>query len=321
MRPMSLETTSPQVQITPLAQRPGVRTQFIRRQKVVPYLFLAPFVLLFFLFFVVPIFYALYQSFFRSQRSGLGLGAPTITFNGLGNYGGVLQDHNFYEGLGRVFLFGIVQVPIMLGLALLLALFLDAKGIRFKSFFRVAFFIPYAIPGVVAALLWGFLYSPQLSPFVQVGQAIGARIDFLSANSILWSMANITTWTWTGYNMLIIYASLQAIPSEIYEAARLDGCTEIGIARYVKIPIVTPALVLTCIFSIIGTLQLFTEPLVLSSVSNNVTSSYTPNLYAYYTAFSNNNYYYTAALCVVIAIVSFVLSFGFLKLTQRFSGV
>jgi multiple sugar transport system permease protein len=121
--------------------------------------------------------------------------------------------------------------------------------------------------------------------------------------------------------MLIIIAALQAIPTEVYEAAKMDGCTGFNIARYIKIPMVAPALILTCVFSIIGTLQLFTEPLVLSSISNNVTSAYTPNYYAYYTAFSNNNYYYTAALSVVLALVSFVFSFGFLRITQRYSGV
>ena len=134
-------------------------------------------------------------------------------------------------------------------------------------------------------------------------------------------MANIVTWEFTGYNMLIIFAALQAIPLELSEAARLDGCNGFDIARFIKIPIVAPALVLTCVLSIIGTLQLFTEPQVLSQISNAITSTYTPNLYAYFTAFNNNNYYYTAALSVVLAIVTFIFSFGFLRLTQRQSGV
>lgn len=299
-----------------------LRRGFQRRISTIPYLFLLPFGLFFLLFFIVPIFYALYQSFFTTQRSGLGLSAPTVIFTGLSNYHDVFTDANFFGGLGRVLLFGVVQVPIMLGLSLLLALLLDARTARFKSFFRVSFFLPYAIPGVIAALLWGYLYTPQLNPFAQVLQALHLPApDFLGVGTILWSMANITTWTWTGYNMLIITAALQAIPTELYEAARIDGATGLQIARSIKIPMVAPALVLTCIFSIIGTLQLFTEPLVLSSISNNVTSSYTPNYYAYFTAFSNNNYTYTAALCVILALVSFVFSFGFLRLTQRFSGV
>ncbi len=312
---MALETTPAQVGATTTPTRR--RTSYTTRRAAVPYLFVAPFALFFLLFFIIPIFYAVYQSLFRSQRSGLGLGAPTISFNGLGNYHDVFVDANFFQGLGRLLLFGIVQVPIMLGLALML----DSASVRFKSFFRIAFFIPYGVPGVVAALIWGFLYAPQLSPFVKGFAAIGLHIDLLGANTILWSMANIVTWEFTGYNMLIIFAALQAIPVELSEAARLDGCSGVDIARFIKIPIVAPALVLTCVLSIIGTLQLFTEPQVLTQISNAITSTYTPNLYAYFTAFNNNNYYYTAALSVVLAVVTFIFSFGFLRLTQRQSGV
>lgn len=295
---------------------------FRSHRKVAPYLFTLPFGLLFLFFFIVPIFYAVYESLFRSQRSGLGLGAPTISFNGVNNYLQVIHDPDFYTGVGRVLLYGIVQVPVMLGLALLLALLLDSTVVRFKSFYRLAFFVPYAIPGLVAALLWGYLYDPGLSPIVKSVSALGLGTpDFLGADTVLWSIANITTWAWTGYNMLIIFAALQAIPPEIYESARLDGASGWRIAWSIKIPLVAPALILTCIFSIIGTLQLFNEPRVLSSISNNITVSYTPNLYAYNTAFGNNNYYYAAAISVVLALVTCVFSFGFLRITQRQAGV
>ena len=121
--------------------------------------------------------------------------------------------------------------------------------------------------------------------------------------------------------MLIIFAALQAIPTEIYESARIDGCSGWRVAWHIKIPLIAPALILTCIFSIIGTLQLFNEPQVLTAISNNISSSYTPNLYAYNTAFGNNNYYYAAAISVVLALVTCVLSFGFLRVTQRQAGV
>jgi len=292
------------------------------RRKSTPYLFILPFGVLFALFFILPILYAIYQSLFRSMRSGLGLGAATVSFNGIDNYLDVFHDPNFYGGIGRVLLYGIVQVPVMLILALVLALLLDSTVVRWKNFFRVAFFVPYAIPGIIAALLWGFLYNPALSPFTVITQAIsGHPVDFLGSGVVLWAIANIATWAWTGYNMLIIFAALQAIPAEIYESARIDGASGLSIAWNIKIPLVAPALVLTAIFSIIGTLQLFNEPSVLTTISPNISSSYTPNLYAYNTAFSNNNYYYAAALAVVLAIFTFVLSFGFLRITQRQSGV
>ena len=308
--------------VTSLSPGVGKSPWFWRRRGSAPYLFILPFGLLFLLFFIAPILYAIYESLFRSQRSGLGLGAPTVSFYGLNNYLQVIHDPDFYTGVGRVLLYGIVQVPIMLGLALLLALLLDSTVVRFKPLFRLAFFVPYAIPGVIAALLWGYLYDPGLSPIVKGVSGLGLGTpDFLGPNTVLWSIANIVTWAWTGYNMLIIFAALQAIPTELYESARLDGASGWSIAWYIKIPLAAPALILCCIFSIIGTLQLFNEPQVLSTISNNISTSYTPNLYAYYTAFGNNNYYYGAVIAVVLALVTCVLSFGFLHVTRRQAGV
>jgi multiple sugar transport system permease protein len=308
--------------VTSLSPRVGKSPGFWRRRELTPYLFLLPFGLLFLLFFIAPILYAIYESLFRSQRSGLGLGAPTVDFNGLSNYLQVIHDPDFYTSVGRVLLYGLVQVPIMLGIALLLALLLDSTVVRFKPFFRLAFFVPYAIPGIIAALLWGYLYDPGLSPIVKGVSGLGLGTpDFLGPQAVLWSIANIATWAWTGYNTLIIFAALQAIPTELYESARLDGASGWSIALRIKIPLAAPALILACIFSIIGTLQLFNEPQALTTISNNISTSYTPNLYAYYNAFSNNNYYYAAAIAVVLALVTCILSFGFLRITRRQAGV
>jgi multiple sugar transport system permease protein len=321
---MAIETTTGAKTTTLTSFRSSSSSPFrrIRSHTIAPYLFILPFGILFLLFFIAPIIYTVYESLFQSLHTGLGLSGPTLRFNGLNNYLSVLQDPSFFSGIGRVLLYGIVQVPVMLILALVLALLLDSTLVRFKSFFRLAFFVPYAVPGIIAALLWGFLYDPQLSPIVKGLQALGLPgVDFLGPGGVLWSIANISTWAWTGYNMLIIFAALQAIPTDIYESARIDGCTGFRIAWYIKIPLVAPALVLTGIFSIIGTLQLYAEPQVLSGISNNISSSYTPVLYAYTTAFGNNDYYYAAALSVVLALVTFIFSFGVLRVTQRQAGV
>src|SRR5579862_2733976 len=156
----------------PLEKVPSQTKRTSRRSEArAPYVFLLPFVVLFILFFIVPIIYALYQSLFRSERSGLGLGAAAVSFNGLGNYLDVLHDHNFWTSIGRVVLYGIVQVPVMLILALVLALLLDSAAVRLKAFFRVAFFVPFAIPGIIAALLWAFFYQPVFSPIIKGFQA------------------------------------------------------------------------------------------------------------------------------------------------------
>ena len=313
------------VKITPLDPVPTRSprpTWALRSRTLAPYLFLLPFGVLFILFYIVPIIYAIEQSLFQSQRSGLGLGAATTSFNGLGNYLDVVRDPNFWTSMGRVLLYGIVQVPVMLIFALLLALLLDSAVVRLKAFFRVAFFVPFAIPGIIAALLWAFFYQPVFSPIDKGFQALGLPApDFLGPGTVLWSIANIATWTYAGYNMLIIFAALQAIPGEIYESARVDGCTGWRVAWNIKIPLVGPALILTCIFSIVGTLQLFSEPQVLSAISNNISTSYTPVFYAYTTAFSNNNYFYAAALSVVLAVITCIFSFSVLRVTQRQAGV
>jgi multiple sugar transport system permease protein len=289
-----------------------------------PVMFLAPFGVLFVLLFLLPIGYAIYQSLLRVHVSGLGLGPSSTTteFAGFSNYTQVFADSSFWQGVGRVLLFGVVQIPVMLAFATILALLLDSAAVRFRRLFRLAFFLPYGIPGVIAAILWSFLYLPGLSPVVAALHDTGfGTVNFLGTNSALWSIANIVTWEYTGYNMLIIYAALQAIPADLYEAGRLDGASEWTMAARIKLPMVTPALVLTAIFSIIGTLQLFSEPQVLRAITSNISSSYTPNLLAYTQAFTGNNPNYAAAIAVVLAIGTFILSFGFLRLVQRRGAV
>ncbi|MFY1694352.1 MULTISPECIES: carbohydrate ABC transporter permease [unclassified Solwaraspora] len=290
-----------------------------RRRAPVPHksaiaIFVVPFGALFALFYAVPIGYAVVQSLYVVERTGT-FGPAREVFGGLAQYQRVFTDGPFWSSIGRVLLFGVVQVPVMLGVALLLALLLDSGLVRGRRFFRLAFFVPYAVPGVVAAIMWGFLYSPNLSPFA----AVTGRVDLLGADLVLWSIANVVTWVYVGYNMLIIYSSLLAIPPEIYEAARLDGAGPARIAWSIKIPMVMPAIVLTTVFSIIGTLQLLAEPQVFRTFSSAVSSSYTPNLTVYSTS-SIPNFNLAAAFSVVLALATFALSFTFLKFTQRRSA-
>ena len=126
------------------------------------------------------------------------------------------------------------------------------------------------------------------------------------------------TWQWTGYNMVIMYASLQAIPPELYDAATVDGATGWGFARYIKIPLVAPAIFLTAIFSIIGTLQLFNEPQIMSSLAPQIIGDhYTPNLYAYTVAFINQQYDYSAAISFSLGIIIFAASYTFMLVAGR----
>jgi multiple sugar transport system permease protein len=254
--------------------------------------FLAPFALLFALCFLIPIVLSVRASFFRAsapEGGGLyGSGGLVERFVGLQNYADVLGSSTFWSGLGRVFGFGLVQIPLMIGVALGLALILDAGIVRRVTIFRLGYFLPFAIPGVVAALLWTYLYSPHLSPINDALDSISSNltghswtIPFFDPNVILASMANMTTWTFTGYNMLIFLAALQAIPTELYEAARIDGASEFRMVREIKIPLVRRATLLATLLSIIGTIQLFNEPAVLATVNPWMGDAYTPMMMAY----------------------------------------
>ena len=290
--------------------RPGSRRRPVAHKKAIA-VFVAPFGVLFAMFYLVPIGYAVYQSLLVVKRDGT-FGQAKEVFGGLTQYIAVFQNGPFWTSVGRVLMFGVVQVPVMLGAALLLAVLLDSPLVRGKKFFRLAFFVPYAVPGVIAAIMWGFLYSPNLSPFT----ALTANVNFLSADLVLWAMANVVTWVYVGYNMLIIYSALLAIPSEIYEAATLDGAGQVRIVWSIKIPLVIPALTLTAIFSVIGTLQLLAEPQVFRTFSSAVTSTFTPNLAVYSTS-AIPNFNLAAAMSVVLALATFALSFSILKFTQR----
>ncbi|MET7687001.1 sugar ABC transporter permease [Streptomyces sp. NPDC005483] len=288
-----------------------------RRSALTASGFLAPFAVLFLTMMVAPIGYAIYQSFFRVHRAGLFGGKQSTEFAGLSNYVDAFSDHDFTASIVRVVLLGCVQVPVMLGLALLLALLLDSRSARLRKTYRLTFFLPYALPGAIAALMWSFLLAKDLSPFTGPLAHLGIDVDFLSPSWVPFSIGNMITWGWTGYNMLIIYSALQTIPAEVMEAAALDGCSGWRLAWAVKIPLVRPALVLTTIFSIIGTAQLYTEPAVLVSARiPGVDPKFSPIMNATL-GMDVGGQNLAAAQSVVLAVITLVLSFGFLKYNQR----
>ncbi|MBV8901283.1 MAG: sugar ABC transporter permease [Verrucomicrobia bacterium] len=283
----------------------------MRQHRKTALLFLAPFLTVFVAFYLAPVCYAIYLSLFIRRR--VGIGPAKEVFGGLANYFRAVQDADFLNGLKNMFMFGVVQVPIMLGLAVALALLLDQSRGLFMKVCRTVFFMPYGIPTAIGALIWGYLYSPNLSPFNQILSALHrGTIDFLSPALVLFSIANIVTWTWTGYNMITLFAALQNIPKELYEAARVDGATQWDIVRSIKIPLLMPTLKLLFIFSVIGTSQLFTEAFVLRPLGY-VADNITPNLYLYLTAARDANYSYAGALAVLLALLIFVISGPFLR--------
>lgn len=292
-----------------------------RRRTLAPYAMLTPAIVLFALFMLAPILYTVYLSLQKVKVKGLGLGsgARTQVFAGFDNYVAAVADPEFGASVLRVVIYGALLIPTMLGLALLFALLLDSRRARATKFSRVAIFLPYAVPAVISSLLWGFLYLPAVSPFAYAAEALGVANppNILSPNGIFFAVANIALWGGVGFNMIVIYTSLRAIPTDIFEAARIDGASEARIAWFIKIPIVAPSLIMTALFSIIATLQVFAEPTTLRPLTNTLSTSWTPLMKIYRDAFIRNDIYSAAATSVIVAVVTLALSFLFLRVVQR----
>jgi multiple sugar transport system permease protein len=230
-----------------------------------------------------------------------------------------VQDPSFWEGLSRVALFLVVQVPIMLAFSIFFALALDSGRVRGGRIVRLLIFLPYAVPSVVAALMWGYLYGADFGLITQLFELVGLPAPkLLTANSILGSTMNIVCWEFIGYNMIILYAALRSVPEEIYEAAEIDGAGQVRTAWSIKLPAIRQAILLTVIFSIIGSFQLFNEPNLLGKLAPNaIGNDFTPNLYAYNLAFKNQDVNYAAAIAFLLGIVIMIVSFVVQTLNNR----
>ncbi|MGP4110776.1 carbohydrate ABC transporter permease [Streptomyces sp. 4N509B] len=298
---------------------PGSRAARRTPRSLAPYVLVAPALVLFAAFLAIPVAYALYLSV-RGMRVSEGslFGSREEVFVGLANYRETLTDGEFWAGFQRLAAYGALAVPLTLGLALVFALLLDHAGARARRLSRAAIFLPYAVPGVIASLLWGFMYLPSTSPISYLTERVGLdAIPFLEGANIYPSLANIAIWGGVGFNMLIIYTSLRSIPAEVYDAARIDGCTEWQLAWRIKVPLVVPALILTGLFSLVGTLQVYGEPTTLKPMTNEISQTWVPLMHIYRSGFIQDDLPLAAAGSVVLAVGTFLVSLLVLRVAQR----
>ncbi|MFD3530363.1 carbohydrate ABC transporter permease [Streptomyces sp. NPDC058664] len=289
------------------APPPRPRARFrLREEALVGWGFAGPFVAVFGLVFLAPIGYAGYLSLFQDRLIG------GTSFVGLDNYAEALTDPRFWDGLIRVGLFLLIQVPVMLGIALLAALAIDSGRLYGKTFFRVSIFLPYAVPAVVASLIWGFMYGDQFGLVGNINDALGVTLpNPLSPSLVLASIGNIVTWEFVGYNMLIFYSALKVVPRSLYEAAAIDGAGEWRVVTSVKLPAIRSALVIATIFSIIGSFQLFNEPSILQKLAPNaITNDLTPNLYTYSLSFAGQQHNYAATVAIVMGVITAIIAYA-----------
>lgn len=265
------------------------------------------------LFMVVPTVYAVYQSLYTTKLIG------GTRYSGFANYRTVFSSPDFWDGVRRVLLFAVIQVPLTIALAFFFAAVFDAGVVRFGKFFRTVFFVPFAVPGVVAAVMWSFLLLPGFGPYARLLRSLGfGHVDFFSSNLILPTIILIVLWEWTGYNMTILFASLKSIPRDVTEAAVIDGAPLRTIILRMKLPMVRPTIVMLLFINMVGALQLFTEPSILSAFQPQAVSyGFTPTLYVYNTAVGSGEYNLGAAAAVVLALIIGLVSLGAFAVRRR----
>lgn len=280
--------------------RPGAARRF--HYDVNGWLFIAPALALMATFLVFPILDSLWWSVY----SGKGL---MIKFAGFGNIVRLTRDPVFLHALSNTMIFFVVQVPIMITLALILANLLNNPNLRFVGLFRTAIFLPCVTSLVVYSVLFKSMFSVDgivNSTLMAIGLASGPIPWF---TDVFWAKALIViaiTWRWTGYNMIFYLAALQNIDKSIYEAAKIDGVPAYARFLYLTVPLLKPVILFTTITSTIGTLQLFDEPYNLSAEGKGgpADSTLTLSLYIYNVTFRYMpSYGYAATISYVIVVM------------------
>ncbi|HET8763716.1 MAG TPA: sugar ABC transporter permease [Rhodanobacter sp.] len=229
------------------------------------WLFLAPALLVLGVFFLLPVLGALALSFTDYDLYALA-DLHHLRFVALGNYWDLLHRPAFWAALGHTFYFVVVGVPLSLAASLGAALLLASPLARCKAFFRTALFAPVVTTAVAMAVVWRYLFNTQYGWANHVLGALGIHpVDWLGDPH--WAMPTIilfAVWKNFGYNMIILLAGLQAIPAELYEAARIDGASPWRQFRHITLPMLGPTLLMVAILTVSGYFQLFAEPYVMT---------------------------------------------------------
>jgi lactose/L-arabinose transport system permease protein len=274
----------------------------MRRQAAVPYAFLAPYLAVFLVFWAWPIVQSIVLSFQNTRVN-------PYRFQPAVNWGRLIHDAAFLGALRNTFLILLVQVPIMLVLATLLALALNSKLLKVRGIFRFAFFAPVVVGEVAYSAVFRLIFNGQFGAMNGILGSFGLPTpDWLTGRWTALAVVIIAvTWRWTGYNAVIILAGLQNIPQDLYEAAEVDGVPRWRQHLSITLPLLRPVILFALVLSLIGTMQLFAEPwLITMGGPGNATE--TLGTYLYRQGFQAVNFGYAAAVAYAVAALAAVFS-------------
>lgn len=290
-----------------------------QRLKRAGWVFIVPITLFLLLLLIYPMIY----SFYLSLTSTKGI---VTNFVGLNNFKRMIKDPMFFLALKNTFRLFLIQVPIMLGIALILATVLNDKKLKFRGFFRTAIFLPAVTSLISYTVLFKmlFAYDGVINGALMKIGIISAPLEWLTKPKLALVVLIVAMiWRWTGYNMVFYLSAMQNISSEIYEAAEVDGANKLQTFFKITVPSLKPMILFTAIMSTIGTVQLFDEPMNLSH--SGVTSAtvgpanafLTLSVYIYNVSFKYTpNFGYAASLSYAVMIIIASLTIIQFKLSE-----
>lgn len=286
-----------------------------RNEAFSGYLYISPFFIVFGIFGLFPIFYSAYISFHRWDILG------TKNWIGWSNYSSLMSDPLFWKSIGNTFSIWFLSTIPMLFIALVIAFLLNQPRLLGREWFRLGIFVPNVTSIVAVAIIFSAIFgrdygiinyvltSIGLSPVDWKGGYFGTHI----------AIAVMVMWRWIGYNMIIYLAGLQSIPGDLYEAAMIDGANKTRQFWFITVPLMRPIILFTVILSTIGGMQLFTEPFIYGTGSQN--QGLTITLYLYNEAFGRFSFGYAAAIAWMLFFIIVIFSIINHYLTNRIQSV
>lgn len=289
------------------------RMTLSKRENLTGWAFLTPAAILILIMSFIPII----QAFILSFKTGIGV---NMEFAGIKNYVRMFQDGVFMQAMKNTFFYLIIQVPIMLVMALILATMLNNRNLKLKGFFRTCIFLPCATSLVSYAIIFKSLFaSDGLINLILVNTGIlDTAYNFLgNATSARIVIIIALLWRWTGYNMIFYLSGMQNIEYSVYEAAKIDGANPFKQFTSITVPLLKPTILLTGIVSVNGTLQLFDESVNLTN-GGPANATITMSHYIYNVSFKYvPNFGYAAAMSFLILVLVATLAFIQMKVGDK----
>ncbi|MBZ9737041.1 sugar ABC transporter permease [Mesorhizobium sp. CA18] len=268
----------------------------MRTQNATAYRFLTPYLLIFAIFWIWPIISSFIISF-QATRTVPWRFAPAF------NWGRLIGDPAFYNALKNTLLILVIQVPVMIALAIVMAVLLNSPLLKARGLYRFAFFAPVVVGEVAYSAVFRLMFSLDFGIVNKLLESVGiSKIDWFSNETPAMALIMIAvTWRWAGYNAIIILAGLQSIPEDVYEAATLDRVSRLKQFFYITLPLLKPVIVFCAVLSIIGTMQLFTEPFLITERGGPGGGTETLGLLLYRQGFRSLNFGYASAVAYTMA--------------------